>query len=93
MGSRKELSSKVFHGLKYNNDKIKIWVANSGITKNITFHCGRHTHATLLMTSGADLYVIKEILGHKNIHTTQIYTKIVDTKRKEAIQNLPKINI
>ena len=93
IGKRKELSNKVFYGLKYNNEKLKLWVANSGITKNITFHCGRHTHATLLMTSGADLYVIKEILGHKNIHTTQIYTKIVDARRKAAILNLPKINL
>ncbi len=93
MGERKELSTNVFHGLKYDNNRVKLWVANSGIKKKITFHNGRHTHATLLMTSGADLYVIKEILGHKNIHTTQIYTKIVDTKRKEAIRNLPKINL
>ncbi len=86
------VSELVFHRLKYDNRKIKTWVAKAGIDKDITFHCGRHTHATLLMTSGVDLYIIKDILGHKHIHTTQIYTKIVDERRKDAINKLPNFN-
>ncbi|MCH4830603.1 tyrosine-type recombinase/integrase [Flavobacterium columnare] len=92
INSFEKKSKFIFDGLIYNNEKIKNWVIRAGIDKNITFHCGRHTHATLLMTSGVDLYVIKEILGHKNIHTTQIYTKIVDERRKEAINKLPIFN-
>jgi integrase len=92
INSFEKKNSYIFDGLIYNNEKIKNWVIRAGIDKNITFHCARHTHATLLMTSGVDLYVIKEILGHKNIHTTQIYTKIVDERRKDAINKLPIFN-
>ncbi|CAM1352879.1 tyrosine-type recombinase/integrase [Tenacibaculum halocynthiae] len=90
---KKGVNDLIFHGLKYDNEKIKNWVKEAGINKKITFHCGRHSHATLLMTSGADLYVIKEILGHKHIHTTQIYTKVVSQRRKEAIKKLPILNL
>lgn len=61
------------------------WIAAAGITKHITFHCARHTFATLLITLGADLYTVSKLLGHTNISTTQIYAKIVDSKRVEAI--------
>ena len=89
----KGLNNVVFHGLKYDNEKVKNWVKTAGISKKISYHASRHTHATLLMTSGADLYVIKEILGHKHIHTTQIYTKVVSQRRKEAIKKLPILNL
>jgi len=89
----KGLNELVFHGLKYDNERIKTWIAKAGIDKKITFHCGRHTHATLLITSGADLYVVKEILGHKHITTTQIYAKVVSERTKEAIKKLPNIDI
>lgn len=48
--------------------------AESGITKRITPHKLRHTYATLLYKSGADLLGIKDLLGHKSISTTQVYT-------------------
>ena len=70
---------------------MREWVQNAGIKKKITFHTARHTFATLLLTMGADLYVTSKLLGHTNINTTQIYAKIIDKKREEAINLLDNI--
>ena len=51
----------------------------------------RHTHATMMLTLGADLYTVSKLLGHKNIATTQIYAKIVDKKKEEAISLIPNL--
>ena len=63
----------------------------AGITKHISFHVARHTHATMMLTLGADLYTVSKLLGHKNIATTQIYAKIVDKKKEEAIGLIPNL--
>lgn len=65
------------------------WTLNAGINKHITFHVARHTHATMMLTLGADLYTVSKLLGHKNINTTQIYAKIIDKKKEEAINLIP----
>ena len=67
------------------NDTLQHWAKVAGITKHISFHVARHTHATMMLTLGADLYTVSKLLGHKNIATTQIYAKIVDKKKEEAI--------
>ena len=70
---------------------LKTWVKKAKINKHITFHCARHTYATLLLTGGADLYTVSKLLGHTNISTTQIYAKIVDQKKVDAVNALPAI--
>jgi len=65
----------------------------AGITKHITFHCARHTHATLLLTNGVDIYTVSKLLGHKEIKTTQIYARIIDEKKKEAVNKIPSIKL
>ena len=62
---------------------------SAGITRRITFHCSRHTFATLMLTKGADLYVVSKLLGHSDISSTQIYAKVVDQRKKEAIDLMP----
>ena len=78
----------VFEGLKYSayhNKHLFQWIGAAGITKDITFHCFRHTFATLQLFNGTDIYTVSKMLGHKDLKTTQIYAKIVDdTKRKAA---------
>lgn len=64
---------------------IDKWMQNAKITKHITFHCSRHTCATMLLTLGADIYTTSKLLGHANVNTTAIYAKIVDQKKLATV--------
>lgn len=63
---------------------LKKWITDAGIQKHITFHCFRHTFATLQLSSGTDLYTVSKMLGHKKVTTTQIYAKVVDELKDRA---------
>lgn len=65
---------------------LERWVKASGITKHITFHCSRHTYATLQLANGTDIYTVSKMLGHTNVKTTQIYAKVIDKKKDEATE-------
>ena len=67
------------------NILIKPWAKAAGINKRFTFHCSRHTFGTMMLTLGADLFTTSKLMGHTNIQTTEIYAKIVDKKKEEAI--------
>jgi integrase len=67
------------------NETLKRWVTAAGITKPVTFHCSRHTAATLNLTLGVPLEVVSKLLGHTKITTTQIYAKIVSEARRAAV--------
>ncbi|MBR6262578.1 MAG: site-specific integrase [Prevotella sp.] len=75
------------------NKFVKQWAKAAGVNKNVSFHTSRHTFATLLLSVGADLYTTSKLLGHKSITTTQIYAKIVDAKKVDAIKMLEKANV
>ncbi|GAL86817.1 integrase [Sporocytophaga myxococcoides] len=95
LGQEGPPEEKIFKGLRYSawyNLKLAQWVMKAGITKKITFHCARHTHATLLIAHQTDLYMVMKILGHKNIKTTQIYAKIMDKNKTKAVNNIPTFN-
>lgn len=55
------------------NNQLDRWCKNAGITKHITFHCSRHTAATLNLTLGVPIETVSKLLGHTKIVTTQIY--------------------
>lgn len=61
------------------------------LAQPITFHQRRHTHATMMLTLGVDLYTVSKLLGHTNIQTTQIYAKLVDESKKKAVALIPNI--
>jgi len=77
------------HGLAYK--KLKRFMKYTGIKKSISFHSARHTFATLCISSDIDIYTVSKLLGHKDVKVTQDYAKLIDKKRDEAIDKLPKI--
>ena len=55
------------------------------LAQPITFHTARHTFATMMLTLGADLYTTSKLLGHTDVRMTQVYAKIVNKKKDEAV--------
>jgi integrase len=91
LGERKEPNDKVFGGLTYSaysNKHLYQWIGASGIKKDITFHCFRHTFATLQLSKGTDIYTISKMLGHRELKTTQVYAKIIDQTKREAANKI-----
>ena len=83
-GKRKE--GKVFEDFARGmlTSPLKRWLKQAGITKHITFHCFRHTFATLQLAMGTDLYTVSKMLTHRFISTTQIYADIMDNEKRKS---------
>ncbi len=63
---------------------IKKYAVVAGLTKNITPHTLRHSFATDLLTNGADVRQVQQLLGHASITTTQVYTHLTDAHLREV---------
>jgi len=86
-GERKDPDKLVFEGLKYSayaNKALAQWLGSAGITRNVTFHCFRHTFATLQLASGTQITTIQKMLGHKKLETTMVYAKTLEEAEREA---------
>ncbi len=68
--------------------RLVYWAKKSGIQKNIHPHMLRHSFATHLLSKGVDIIFLKELLGHKNIDTTQVYTHINFNQLKKYIDEI-----
>ena len=51
----------------------------------LLMHVARHTFATMMLTLGADLYTVSKLLGHTSVRMTQVYAKIINQKKDEAV--------
>lgn len=67
------------------NENLKKWAEAAGIRKHISYHTSRHSFATMMLTLGADLYTVSKLLGHSSVKHTQIYARIIDRKKDEAV--------
>jgi integrase/recombinase XerD len=96
LGEQGNPDERVFSSLNYSTYlgiKLTSWMMKAGITKRITFHCARHTFAVLQLTLGTEIYTLSKLLGHSDLKTTQIYAKIIDEKKREAVNKIPDLNI
>lgn len=75
----------VFNLPSTTNQLLKPWAKAAGISKQFSFHTARHTFATMMLTLGADLYTVSKLLGHTSVRMTQVYAKIVNKKKDDAV--------
>ena len=78
----------IFPPLSKNMTVLDDWAKEAGINKHVTFHVSRHTFATMELTIGADIYTTSKLLGHTSVATTQIYAKVINSKKEEAVSLL-----
>lgn len=71
--------------VEYVNPGLAKWAEQAGVKKHVTFHTARHTFATMMLTLGADLYTVSKLLGHSDVKVTQVYAKIVNQKKNDAV--------
>ena len=72
---------------------LRHWTAKAGITKHITWHCGRHSFAVNILNNGANIKTVASLLGHSSIQHTEKYTRAVDSLKEAAINSLPELKI
>ena len=88
-----EAGKTIFHELQITSTTVEVilkeWMIEAGVKKHITYHCSRHTAATMWLTLGANLYVVSKLLGHRSIKVTEVYARIVDQTK---IQTMNLVN-
>ena len=74
------------------NQYLIDWGKDAGVKIHMGWHLARHTFATLILESGADIYTVQKLLGHRELKTTTRYAKVTDKKIREAIDAFPLIS-
>lgn len=87
----KELTKAIGAATASINRSLKTIASMAGLSKPISTHIGRHSFATMLLTSGIDLPVIQELMGHHDVKVTQIYAKVISRRKAEAIAALDRL--
>lgn len=61
----------------------------TSIKKHVTFHSARHSFATLLISSGVNVYTVSKLLGHSDIKSTLVYAKVINEEKEKAVNSMP----
>lgn len=69
---------------------LRVAVKKSGIQKHVTAHTFRHSFATQLLLSGADIRTVQELLGHNDLRTTQMYTHVIGQHSSGTVSPLDR---
>ena len=72
---------------------LRHWTKKAGIEKHITWHCGRHSFATALLSNGSNIKVVSSLLGHSTLRFTEVYLRAVDKQKEDAINSLPTLDL
>jgi site-specific recombinase XerD len=72
---------------------LRHWTARAGITKHVTWHCGRHSFAVNILNNGANIKTVASLLGHSGLKHTEKYTRAIDSLKEAAINSLPALKI
>lgn len=93
LGQKEEADKKVFSlpSTVAVSKNLKRWTTSAKIDKNISFYCGRHSFAVMLLTNGSNLKTVADCLGHTTTANTIKYLNYVDELKEKAIKNLPII--
>jgi len=75
------------------NESLKAWRKKAGLTKHITWHCSRHSIAVNLLDIGTDVKTVASILGHSGLDYIDKYLRVIDERKKQAVNKLPVIEI
>ena len=92
MGNRGRGNDAVFPLMSWHavRQHLKAWVKRAKISKHVTFHTSRHTFA-VMMLQVTDIYTVSKLLGHRELSTTQVYAKVLDKAKREAVDNIPNL--
>ena len=92
MGERGKPDSPVFPLMSWHAVRLhlKAWVKKAKISKHVTFHASRHTFA-VMMLDVTDIYTVSKLLGHRELSTTQVYAKVLDKAKREAVDRMPNL--
>lgn len=74
------------------NQKINAYLKEiadlCGIKKRLSYHCFRHTYATLQIAAGTDIYTVSKLLTHSSVSTTQVYAEVVNELKRDASEKI-----
>ena len=92
MGVRGKPDDPVFQLMSWSSVRKQLiaWGKRAKFSKHVTFHASRHTFA-VMMLQVTDIYTVSKLLGHRELSTTQVYAKVLDKAKREAVDNMPDL--
>ncbi|MCD8312812.1 MAG: site-specific integrase [Bacteroidales bacterium] len=93
IGPRGDPDEKIFSLYCYHscNRSLQKWIRRAGIEKHITWHCARHSFAVNVLSNGANIKTVSNLLGHSSISITEKYLHVIDSQKRAAVDSLPNL--